>query len=65
MFGIDLGVRVLTMGYWPSTSNPMPCVVPLAASKVFDIFKRSLSLIKQRFHINRSLVSLLFAPGTT
>jgi cullin 3 len=40
MLGIDLGVRVLTMGYWPSTSNPAPCVVPPSPSKVFEIFKR-------------------------
>ena len=64
MFGVDLGVRVLTMGYWPSTSNPVPCVVPLAASKVFDIFKRSLSLIKPLLY-QLFIVTLLFAPGTT
>ena len=38
--GVDLSVRVLTMGYWPTQSTTAPCVVPSVAQRAFDVFKR-------------------------
>ena len=38
--GVDLSVRVLTMGYWPTQSTTAPCVVPGVAHRAFDVFKR-------------------------
>ena len=38
--GVDLSVRVLTMGYWPTQSTTVPCVVPPVAQRAFEVFKR-------------------------
>lgn len=38
--GVDLSVRVLTMGYWPTQSITAPCVVPPVAQATFDIFRK-------------------------
>ena len=40
MEGIDLSVRVLTTGYWPTQSTTAPCVVPAVAQRAFDSFRR-------------------------
>ncbi|XP_064394633.1 cullin-3-like [Halichondria panicea] len=40
MEGIDLSVRVLTTGYWPTQSTNAPCVVPAVAQRAFDSFRR-------------------------
>ena len=36
--GVDLSVRVLTMGYWPTQSTTAPYVVPPVAQSTFDVF---------------------------
>ena len=38
--GVDLSVRVLTMGYWPTQSTTAPCVVPPVAQGTFDVFRK-------------------------
>lgn len=38
--GVDLSVRVLTMGYWPTQSTTSPCIVPLVAQKAFEVFRK-------------------------
>ena len=38
--GVDLSVRVLTMGYWPTQSITAPCVVPPVAQVAFDVFRK-------------------------
>ncbi len=38
--GVDLSVRVLTMGYWPTQSTTAPCVVPLVAQRAFEVFRQ-------------------------
>ena len=38
--GVDLSVRVLTMGYWPTQSITAPCVVPPVAQGTFDVFRK-------------------------
>ena len=38
--GVDLSVRVLTMGYWPTQSITAPCAVPPVAQATFDIFRK-------------------------
>lgn len=38
--GVDLSVRVLTMGYWPTQSTTVPCVVPPVAQRAFEVFRR-------------------------
>ncbi|XP_017484362.1 PREDICTED: cullin-3-like [Rhagoletis zephyria] len=37
---IDLSVRVLTTGYWPTQSNPSKCNVPLIARQAFENFRK-------------------------
>lgn len=41
---VDLNVRVLTMGYWPTQTNQTLCQLPRAASVAWDVF--------QRFYLN-------------
>ena len=38
--GVDLSVRVLTMGYWPTQSITAPCVVPPVAQRAFEVFRQ-------------------------
>lgn len=38
--GVDLNVRVLTMGYWPTQSTQVPCVVPPVAQRAFEVFRK-------------------------
>lgn len=40
LFGVDLSVRVLTTGFWPTQSQPTKCIVPTAARDAFEAFKR-------------------------
>ena len=37
--GVDLSVRVLTMGYWPTQTNNSACIIPPVAQKAFEVFK--------------------------
>lgn len=37
---MDLSVRVLTTGYWPTQSNPSKCNIPLAPRTAFDCFRQ-------------------------
>ncbi|KAK3583652.1 hypothetical protein CHS0354_021390 [Potamilus streckersoni] len=38
--GVDLVVRVLTTGYWPTQSAAPPCTIPAAPRQAFDQFRR-------------------------
>ncbi|XP_062521346.1 cullin-3-B-like [Corticium candelabrum] len=38
--GIDMSVRVLTMGYWPTQAQATTCFVPPSAMRAFECFKR-------------------------
>ena len=38
--GVDLVVRVLTTGYWPTQSAAPKCNLPLQARTAFEVFKR-------------------------
>ncbi|CAH1781618.1 unnamed protein product [Owenia fusiformis] len=40
LHGVDLFVRVLTTGFWPTQSAMPSCNVPAAATNAFDAFKR-------------------------
>ena len=40
MGGVDLSVRVLTTGFWPTTTTTAPCVLPQTASDAFVIFQK-------------------------
>ncbi|XP_057368475.1 cullin-3-A-like [Daphnia carinata] len=37
--GVDLSVRVLTTGFWP-TQSPATCTLPLAPRNAFEVFRR-------------------------
>jgi len=37
--GVDLGVRVLTTGFWPGQNAPAPIVLPRIPNQAFDVFK--------------------------
>merc|ERR1719474_2548649 len=37
--GVDLGVRVLTTGFWPGQTAPPPIVLPRIPAQAFDVFK--------------------------
>jgi hypothetical protein len=37
--GVDLTVRVLTTGFWPTPSGSPKCVIPNSARKAFDAFR--------------------------
>lgn len=41
---MDLVVRVLTTGFWPTTTLPK-CVLPASANTAFECFSRSVLLI--------------------
>jgi len=38
--GVDLSVRVLTTGFWPTQSATPKCTIPSAPRNAFDAFKR-------------------------
>ena len=38
--GVDLNVRILTTGFWPTQSTPSKCNIPLAPRNAFEAFKR-------------------------
>ncbi|XP_077580980.1 cullin-3-B-like [Stigmatopora nigra] len=38
--GVDLTVRVLTTGYWPTQSATPRCTIPLAPQHAFEVFRR-------------------------
>lgn len=40
LHGVDLSVRVLTTGFWPTQSTPSKCTIPTAPRNAFDAFKR-------------------------
>ena len=39
LYGVDLNVRVLTTGFWPTQSNPSKCNIPSAPRNAFEAFK--------------------------
>lgn len=39
LHGVDLSVRVLTTGFWPTQSTPFKTILPCAPMKAFDVFK--------------------------
>lgn len=40
LHGVDLSVRVLTTGFWPTQSTPFKTILPSAPRAAFEIFKR-------------------------
>jgi len=40
LYGVDLFVRVLTTGFWPTQSSTPKCNIPQAPRMAFDIFRR-------------------------
>lgn len=38
--GVDLSVRILTTGFWPTQSSTPNCTIPNAPRQAFDTFKR-------------------------
>lgn len=38
--GVDLSVRVLTTGFWPTQSTPFKTILPIAPQKAFEVFKK-------------------------
>ncbi|XP_022087967.1 cullin-3-like [Acanthaster planci] len=40
MYGVDLSVRVLTTGFWPTQSATPQCTIPHQARGAFEAFKR-------------------------
>jgi cullin 3 len=40
LYGVDLNVRVLTTGFWPTQSTPSKCNIPHSPRNAFDAFKR-------------------------
>lgn len=40
LHGVDLSVRVLTTGFWPTQSTPFKTILPAAPRAAFEIFKR-------------------------
>lgn len=38
--GVDLSVRILTTGFWPTQSSTPNCNIPISPSQAFDAFKR-------------------------
>lgn len=40
LHGVDLSVRVLTTGFWPTQSTPLRTILPEAPQKAFDVFKK-------------------------
>jgi len=40
LHGVDLSVRVLTTGFWPTQSTPFKTILPSAPRTAFDVFKK-------------------------
>ncbi|CAH1391853.1 cullin-3 isoform X2 [Halyomorpha halys] len=40
LYGVDLSVRVLTTGFWPTNSATPNCTIPIAPRSAFDVFRR-------------------------
>ena len=40
MYGVDLFVRVLTTGFWPTQSSTPKCNIPREPFKAFEAFRR-------------------------
>lgn len=40
LHGVDLSVRVLTTGFWPTQSTPLKTILPAAPREAFDVFKK-------------------------
>ncbi|KAL1123778.1 hypothetical protein AAG570_001551 [Ranatra chinensis] len=40
LYGVDLSVRVLTTGYWPTQSASQKCTVPPSPRNAFEAFRR-------------------------
>ncbi|RWS29968.1 cullin-3-A-like protein, partial [Leptotrombidium deliense] len=40
LFGVDLNVRVLTTGFWPTQSTPSKCNIPASPRNAFEAFRR-------------------------
>lgn len=40
MYGVDLNVRVLTTGFWPTQASAKQCGIPAAARYAFEAYKR-------------------------
>ncbi|XP_071839124.1 cullin-3-like [Apostichopus japonicus] len=40
MYGVDLNVRVLTTGFWPTQASAKQCGIPAAARLAFEAYKR-------------------------
>lgn len=38
--GVDLSVRILTTGFWPTQSSTPNCNIPIAPRQAFETFKR-------------------------
>ncbi|XP_077371254.1 cullin-3-B-like isoform X2 [Festucalex cinctus] len=38
--GVDLTVRVLTTGYWPTQSTTPTCTIPVSPQHAFEVFRR-------------------------
>ncbi|XP_074598196.1 cullin 3 isoform X2 [Brevipalpus obovatus] len=40
LYGVDLNVRILTTGFWPTQSTPSKCNIPFAPRNAFEAFRR-------------------------
>lgn len=40
LHGVDLSVRVLTTGFWPTQSTPFKTILPSAPRSAFEVFKK-------------------------
>lgn len=40
LHGVDLSVRVLTTGFWPTNNPSLNCTIPNAPRSAFDVFRR-------------------------
>jgi cullin 3 len=40
LWGVDLNVRVLTTGFWPTQSTPSKCNIPTSPRNAFEAFRR-------------------------
>lgn len=38
--GVDLSVRVLTTGFWPTATTNSPCILPQIVSDAFAVFQK-------------------------
>lgn len=57
--GVDLTVRVLTTGYWPTQSATPKCNIPPSPRHGFEVFRRSVRYNKVRMFEWRSSASWL------